>query len=225
MRRDGLCNSAAEGQRPKVQVHRRRSCACGAARICLHRWRYAVPMLTTGPPALPRPTPSGTYASENAPTPKTAGWLRFLVWEGGTRWDAFFTAASAQVGQVILSLPHSLSQTGMVAGGCPPLLLSALHRPSTGRLWTRPACQACAARRAPAWASGQGAPLRHMPGHAGPCRAMPGRSTAALLETARLPYGQELPSVAPPSICPLASQASSCCCCLPPWPAGLSISW
>lgn len=35
---------------------------------------------------------------------------------GGTMFDAFFTCASAQVGQVILSLPHSLAQTGMVTG-------------------------------------------------------------------------------------------------------------
>ncbi|KAI7843624.1 hypothetical protein COHA_002864 [Chlorella ohadii] len=68
----------------------------------------------------------GTYAQEKVPSPKTTGWLRFLVWEGGTGWDAFFTCASAQVGQVILSLPHSLAQTGMVAGILLMLLFASL---------------------------------------------------------------------------------------------------
>ena len=40
---------------------------------------------------------SGTYAEELAATPKSAGWFKFLAWEGGTIFDAFFTCASAQV--------------------------------------------------------------------------------------------------------------------------------
>ncbi|GAB4818758.1 hypothetical protein N2152v2_005804 [Parachlorella kessleri] len=68
----------------------------------------------------------GTFTQERTPSPKTSGWFKFLVWEGGTTWDAFFTCASAQVGQVILSLPHSLAQTGMVAGIVMMLLFASL---------------------------------------------------------------------------------------------------
>lgn len=43
-----------------------------------------------------------------------------------TKQDAFFTCASAQVGQVILALPHSLRQTGLVAGISLLLLFASL---------------------------------------------------------------------------------------------------
>jgi hypothetical protein len=43
------------------------------------------------------------------PTPATLGgsfkgWIKFLAWEGGSTWDAFFTAASAQVRTVLFFL-------------------------------------------------------------------------------------------------------------------------
>lgn len=43
------------------------------------------------------PHPAGTFENIPAPSAKDVGWAKFLVWEGGTEWDAFFTAASAQV--------------------------------------------------------------------------------------------------------------------------------
>lgn len=42
--------------------------------------------------------------------------VKWLLFEGGTPFDAFLTAASAQVGQVILTLPHSLAQTNIIGG-------------------------------------------------------------------------------------------------------------
>ncbi|KAL3151650.1 hypothetical protein ABBQ38_012639 [Trebouxia sp. C0009 RCD-2024] len=39
-----------------------------------------------------------------------------MFWEGGTQGDAFLTAAAAQVGQVILTLPNAFSKTGLAAG-------------------------------------------------------------------------------------------------------------
>lgn len=44
------------------------------------------------------------------------GAIGLLFWEGGTKYDAFLVAASAQVGQVMLTLPHSFSETGMIPG-------------------------------------------------------------------------------------------------------------
>ena len=39
----------------------------------------------------------GTFQNRQAPTAQSVGWLKFLAREGGTEWDAIFTAASAQV--------------------------------------------------------------------------------------------------------------------------------
>lgn len=55
------------------------------------------PLLPPPTSDLPPPRPPGTYAQERPPTHKTAGWLRFLFWEGGTQWDAWLCCASAQV--------------------------------------------------------------------------------------------------------------------------------
>ena len=43
------------------------------------------------------PQSAGTFENLPAPTAKEVGWAKFLCWEGGTEFDAFFTAASAQV--------------------------------------------------------------------------------------------------------------------------------
>ncbi|KAL0027200.1 hypothetical protein WJX77_002860 [Trebouxia sp. C0004] len=42
--------------------------------------------------------------------------LRSIFWEGDTQGDAFLTAAAAQVGQVILTLPNAVATTGMASG-------------------------------------------------------------------------------------------------------------
>eukprot|EP00775_Hariotina_reticulata_P005826 gene5826-6067_t len=46
---------------------------------------------------------------------KVPAWKR-LLWEGGHPADAFLTAASAQVGQVILNLPNSMAKCGVGLG-------------------------------------------------------------------------------------------------------------
>ena len=58
---------------------------------------HARPLLAPTLTSIPLLTPAGTYAQERPPTHKTAGWLRFLFWEGGTQWDAWLCCASAQV--------------------------------------------------------------------------------------------------------------------------------
>lgn len=53
---------------------------------------------------------TGTFQNQLAPTAKDVGWAKFFLWEGGTEWDAFFTAASAQVETPRdAALDHSLS--------------------------------------------------------------------------------------------------------------------
>ncbi|XP_022680918.1 uncharacterized protein LOC101776449 isoform X2 [Setaria italica] len=42
--------------------------------------------------------------------------LKSLLWHGGSVWDAWFSCASNQVAQVLLTLPYSFSQLGMVSG-------------------------------------------------------------------------------------------------------------
>ncbi|KAK9807276.1 hypothetical protein WJX73_006480 [Symbiochloris irregularis] len=44
------------------------------------------------------------------------GRVGLLFWQGGSKYDAFLVAASAQVGQVMLTLPHAFSQTGLIPG-------------------------------------------------------------------------------------------------------------
>nr|CAB3465072.1 unnamed protein product [Digitaria exilis] len=42
--------------------------------------------------------------------------MKALLWHGGSAWDAWFNCASNQVAQVLLTLPYSFSQLGMVSG-------------------------------------------------------------------------------------------------------------
>ncbi|XP_047045823.1 auxin transporter-like protein 2 [Lolium rigidum] len=42
--------------------------------------------------------------------------MKDLLWHGGSVWDAWFSCASNQVAQVLLTLPYSFSQLGMVSG-------------------------------------------------------------------------------------------------------------
>nr|CAB3461315.1 unnamed protein product [Digitaria exilis] len=42
--------------------------------------------------------------------------MKSLLWHGGSVWDAWFSCASNQVAQVLLTLPYSFSQLGMVSG-------------------------------------------------------------------------------------------------------------
>ncbi|CAL4893855.1 unnamed protein product [Urochloa decumbens] len=42
--------------------------------------------------------------------------VKSLLWHGGSAWDAWFSCASNQVAQVLLTLPYSFSQLGMVSG-------------------------------------------------------------------------------------------------------------
>lgn len=68
------------GGEPPVVPGTCATCACGG-----HPDPHPIP--TSSIP----PSPAGVYAQERAPTPKTTGWFKFLLWEGGTTWDAFFT--------------------------------------------------------------------------------------------------------------------------------------
>ncbi|MBA0726629.1 hypothetical protein Golax_002445 [Gossypium laxum] len=42
--------------------------------------------------------------------------VKNLLWHGGSAWDAWFSCASNQVAQVLLTLPYSFSQLGMLSG-------------------------------------------------------------------------------------------------------------
>ncbi|KAF2579090.1 hypothetical protein F2Q70_00008540 [Brassica cretica] len=42
--------------------------------------------------------------------------LSSFLWHGGSVWDAWFSCASNQVAQVLLTLPYSFSQLGMLSG-------------------------------------------------------------------------------------------------------------
>ncbi|XP_058729083.1 auxin transporter-like protein 4 [Vicia villosa] len=42
--------------------------------------------------------------------------FKSFLWHGGSVWDAWFSCASNQVAQVLLTLPYSFSQLGMVSG-------------------------------------------------------------------------------------------------------------
>ncbi|OIW01199.1 hypothetical protein TanjilG_10360 [Lupinus angustifolius] len=42
--------------------------------------------------------------------------VKSFLWHGGSVWDAWFSCASNQVAQVLLTLPYSFSQLGMVSG-------------------------------------------------------------------------------------------------------------
>ncbi|KAI6675191.1 hypothetical protein NL676_003097 [Syzygium grande] len=42
--------------------------------------------------------------------------VKSLLWHGGSAWDAWFSCASNQVAQVLLTLPYSFSQLGILSG-------------------------------------------------------------------------------------------------------------
>ncbi|KAK3014888.1 hypothetical protein RJ639_008460 [Escallonia herrerae] len=42
--------------------------------------------------------------------------VKSILWHGGSVWDAWFSCASNQVAQVLLTLPYSFSQLGMLSG-------------------------------------------------------------------------------------------------------------
>ncbi|KAK1352534.1 auxin transporter-like protein 2 [Heracleum sosnowskyi] len=42
--------------------------------------------------------------------------LKSFLWHGGSAWDAWFSCASNQVAQVLLTLPYSFSQLGFLSG-------------------------------------------------------------------------------------------------------------
>ncbi|KAF1897614.1 hypothetical protein Lal_00032371 [Lupinus albus] len=42
--------------------------------------------------------------------------VKSFLWHGGSVWDAWFSCASNQVAQVLLTLPYSFSQLGMLSG-------------------------------------------------------------------------------------------------------------
>ncbi|CAA0830558.1 Auxin transporter protein 1 [Striga hermonthica] len=42
--------------------------------------------------------------------------VKSMLWHGGSAWDAWFSCASNQVAQVLLTLPYSFSQLGMLSG-------------------------------------------------------------------------------------------------------------
>ncbi|EER94348.1 auxin transporter-like protein 3 [Sorghum bicolor] len=61
------------------------------------------------------------YNSSNNTTTKGGGGgvksrLSGLLWHGGSAYDAWFSCASNQVAQVLLTLPYSFAQLGMVSG-------------------------------------------------------------------------------------------------------------
>ncbi|KAE8717391.1 Auxin transporter-like protein 1 [Hibiscus syriacus] len=49
--------------------------------------------------------------------------IKSILWHGGSAWDAWFSCASNQVAQVLLTLPYSFSQLGMLSG----ILLQVLY--------------------------------------------------------------------------------------------------
>ncbi|KAM1801555.1 hypothetical protein ACFX11_033145 [Malus domestica] len=42
--------------------------------------------------------------------------VKNFLWHGGSVWDAWFSCASNQVAQVLLTLPYSFSQLGLLSG-------------------------------------------------------------------------------------------------------------
>jgi auxin influx carrier (AUX1 LAX family) len=59
--------------------------------------------------------PGGEAASSGASGGKKLA-LSSLFWHGGSVYDAWFSCASNQVAQVLLTLPYSFSQLGMASG-------------------------------------------------------------------------------------------------------------
>ncbi|KAK4268625.1 hypothetical protein QN277_025247 [Acacia crassicarpa] len=58
------------------------------------------------------------HEGEDQPERDSSGGFSFksLLWHGGSVWDAWFSCASNQVAQVLLTLPYSFSQLGMISG-------------------------------------------------------------------------------------------------------------
>ncbi|KAF8022037.1 hypothetical protein BT93_G2235 [Corymbia citriodora subsp. variegata] len=58
----------------------------------------------------------GIVEEEKAQTDGSGSVLKSLLWHGGSAYDAWFSCASNQVAQVLLTLPYSFSQLGMLSG-------------------------------------------------------------------------------------------------------------
>ncbi|MCI27491.1 auxin transporter-like protein 5-like, partial [Trifolium medium] len=54
--------------------------------------------------------------SEGKPPQDIKSKLSNFLWHGGSAYDAWFSCASNQVAQVLLTLPYSFSQLGMLSG-------------------------------------------------------------------------------------------------------------
>ncbi|CAA0832852.1 Auxin transporter protein 1 [Striga hermonthica] len=57
----------------------------------------------------------GKETAGNAEEPPILS-VKNMLWHGGSAWDAWFSCASNQVAQVLLTLPYSFSQLGMLSG-------------------------------------------------------------------------------------------------------------
>ncbi|KAK6120278.1 hypothetical protein DH2020_045969 [Rehmannia glutinosa] len=58
----------------------------------------------------------GGKEEETAEEDQTIFSVKSMLWHGGSAWDAWFSCASNQVAQVLLTLPYSFSQLGMLSG-------------------------------------------------------------------------------------------------------------
>ncbi|KAK7294661.1 hypothetical protein RJT34_17551 [Clitoria ternatea] len=56
------------------------------------------------------------YKEEEKEKDESMFTVKSLLWHGGSLWDAWFSSASNQVAQVLLTLPYSFSQLGMLSG-------------------------------------------------------------------------------------------------------------
>ncbi|CAA0809258.1 Auxin transporter-like protein 1 [Striga hermonthica] len=63
-------------------------------------------------------TDGGAKAEEAASEAEAQGIfsVKSMLWHGGSAWDAWFSCASNQVAQVLLTMPYSFSQLGMLSG-------------------------------------------------------------------------------------------------------------
>ncbi|KAK9049086.1 hypothetical protein SSX86_031947 [Deinandra increscens subsp. villosa] len=53
---------------------------------------------------------------EDAGVDQSMSGFKNFLWHGGSAYDAWFSCASNQVAQVLLTLPYSFSQLGMLSG-------------------------------------------------------------------------------------------------------------
>ncbi|KAL8547259.1 hypothetical protein ACS0TY_006834 [Phlomoides rotata] len=58
----------------------------------------------------------GGGKAEEGPEEQPIISVKNMLWHGGSAWDAWFSCASNQVAQVLLTLPYSFSQLGMLSG-------------------------------------------------------------------------------------------------------------